>query len=231
MKVLGMVKSSLIDFPQKASTVLFLGGCNFRCSYCHNPDIVNGRGEALNVDEILGFLEKRKKYLDGVVISGGEPTLHSDLRELILRIRALGYAIKLDTNGTRPDMIKSLIDDGLLDYIAMDIKAPWSKYTDVICVPEGNGVNISLIRESVRIIMDSDVDYEFRTTLCRELFNEDDILQMAEMVRGAKKYCLQRFRDPGEVLGDHTALSAFSEAEMRALAAIAGRYVDCVAVR
>ena len=211
--------------------MILLGGCNFRCSYCHNPDIVHGRGEEISLEEVLSFLEKRRKYLDGVVISGGEPTLHDGLRALIVQIRELGYAIKLDTNGTRPEVVRMLIDDRLIDYIAMDIKAPINKYATVTAVPGREEEDVKAVMESIGLIIDSGVDHEFRTTICREQLTEDDIAPMAEMIRGAQKYCLQSFKNPGEVLDGQSVHTAYSEAEMAAFGAIAEKYVEQVVVR
>jgi len=231
MKILGMVKASFIDYPKKASTVLFIGGCNFRCSYCHNPDIVHGRGDEIDIEELFAFLHKRKKYLDAVVITGGEPTMHDELIGLARRIKEMGYAIKLDTNGTRPAMIKTLIDDMLLDYIAMDIKAPYEKYPEVTCVSSEGAADPAAIKESIELIKNSGLDYEFRTTICRELLVEADIISMMEMIKGAKKYCLQRYKNLGKVLGEGTLHSAYSEGEMKALGAMAAEYVGEVIVR
>ena len=158
----GLQKSSLIDFPGKVSCVLFFSGCNFDCPYCHNPDLVNGSGEPASFDEksVHGFLEKRKGLLDGVVISGGEPTLQSDLVSLCEKVKRMGYSVKLDTNGSRPQALKRLIKDGLLDYIAMDIKtdpACYSPFTRGETHPDD-------IFSSIGIIMDSGLAYEFRTT-------------------------------------------------------------------
>jgi len=231
MKILGIVKASLIDFPGKASTVLFIGGCNFKCGYCHNPDIVHGKGDALDPEEILDFLARRRKFLDGVVISGGEPTIHEELSELIKKIKALGYAIKLDTNGTRPQTIKSLIDDKLIDYIAMDLKAPLEKYAAVAGISE-TGLDVApLIEESIGIIKNSGLEHEFRTTVCREQLSREDIARMGELISGAPKYCLQRFRGTNPVLGSPDAYTAYPEEEMEALRTIAAAYANQAVVR
>ncbi|MFA7073976.1 MAG: anaerobic ribonucleoside-triphosphate reductase activating protein [Endomicrobiaceae bacterium] len=162
MRIGGFQKFSLIDFPQKTSAIIFTQGCNFRCEYCHNPELVyhNLFKIPIPVEQVLSFLETRKKQLDAVVITGGEPTCQEDLEDFICRIKSIGYLIKLDTNGSNPQILKGIIDKKLIDFIAMDIKAPFDKYSFLTCVP----VDIEKIRTSIEIIKNSKVKYEFRTT-------------------------------------------------------------------
>lgn len=189
----GLVKFSLSDYPGKASAVIFTLGCNFRCRYCHNPELVLPEQYAKKISEkeIFDFLESRRGKLDAVVITGGEPTMHVDLPEFLKKIKNLGFLVKLDTNGTRPSVIKGLIDEKLIDYVAMDIKAPFEskKYREIIKVP----VDINDIENSIFIIKNSGLSYEFRTTVVKELTTFDDIREIAEQIKGADKYFLQKF--------------------------------------
>ena len=196
MNFQGHIKSSFIDYPDKISTVVFLGGCNFRCSYCHNSSLVNNQGDDISEEDILKFLEKRKKMIDGVCISGGEPTLYPDIYDFIIKVKKLGYLVKLDTNGTNPVLLKKLIDNNLLDYVAMDIKAPLNKYEEVTV----KKVNIKDIVTSINIIKNSSIDYEFRSTVCSELLSKKDIIDIGKSLEGSKKYVVQNFRDGDEIL-------------------------------
>jgi pyruvate formate lyase activating enzyme len=214
MKIVGIVKSSLIDYPKKASTVIFLGGCNFRCGFCHNPEIVYNKAESIiEIDELFDFLEKRKRFIDAVCISGGEPTIHPSLTELIKKIKDKGFAVKLDTNGTNPKMLKKLLEGNLVDYVAMDIKGPFEKYKAIV----GCDVDIGVIKESASLLISNkyeDFDYEFRTTLARELLNESDLDKMIKEHPGAKKWYLQTFKNPGTILDQEGSYSAYTKSEM-----------------
>ena len=227
MRILGIAKASLIDYPKKTSTVLFIGGCNFRCGYCHNPQLVIEEGEEISQEDVFAFLKQRKRFLDGVVISGGEPTIHKALPIFIEKINNLGYAVKLDTNGTNPKVLAQLIADRQLDYIAMDLKGSLDQYADICEVPFDTGA----IGQSIKIIMNSGVDYEFRTTVCREYMTDDTLRALCGEIRGASKYCLQSFKNPGTILRQDKQYSAYSEAEMRALGTIAEGYVKQVILR
>lgn len=188
----GLQKNSLIDYPGKISCVLFVSGCNFECPYCHNPGLVKGgpmSSDLLTEDKAVGFLENRKGLLDGVVISGGEPTLKSDLSSFCERIKNMGYPVKLDTNGSRPQAIKELIDQGLVDYIAMDIKTDPCRYSPYITA----NCNSDTILSSINIIMKSDLAYEFRTTCVRPIVDEEVIGNISKVIEGAMLYVLQCF--------------------------------------
>ncbi|HOA43274.1 MAG TPA: anaerobic ribonucleoside-triphosphate reductase activating protein, partial [Bacillota bacterium] len=219
-------KSSLIDYPGKASTVFFLGGCNFRCGYCHNSELVQGYGNEIDPEELFDFLKKRKRFLDGVCISGGEPTLHKELPEFVKEIKELGLAVKLDTNGTEPDMLRDLIEKGLVDYVAMDIKGPAYKYEQIARSP----VNLGNIKESAKLLTDArsreGFSCEFRTTVCRELLSAEDIERMIAEYPEAPPWYLQRFYNPGNILDNEGIYSAYSSEEMEEL----GRRL-CVNVR
>ncbi|MFH1774508.1 MAG: anaerobic ribonucleoside-triphosphate reductase activating protein [Methanobacteriota archaeon] len=192
MLIKGLVKTTLIDYPGKVACTVFLAKCNFRCPYCQNPDLVVGYGElpTISEEEIFGHLKSRKKWLDGVCVSGGEPTLNSDLPEFLRKIKSMGFLIKLDTNGTNPEMLKKLLDEKLIDYAAMDIKAPLERYEEVVRVR----VDLEKIKQSVEIIRNSGVDYEFRTTVVPGLLNSGDIEKICSWLRGSKRYYLQQFR-------------------------------------
>ena len=210
MRIAGVVKSSFVDYPGMIAAVIFTPGCNLRCFYCHNPELMDA-GSAANaraLEEVMDWLRTRRGLLDAVVVSGGEPTLQLGLAEFTAKVRALGYLVKLDTNGTRPDILESLIGAGVLDYVAMDIKATVEKYGSVC----GVSVDQGAIDESIALLMDGSVDYEFRTTVIPQITPED-LVAMGSRIRGAGTYVLQRCRwpnsgrpsdRPGSVPGDRT---------------------------
>ncbi len=190
MIIKGLQKQTLLDYPDKLACTIFTFGCNFRCGFCHNPELVveDGR-EEIKEDYILNFLKERKSFLDAICITGGEPTLNKDLPDFIKKIKDLGFLVKLDTNGTNPKMLKKLIEEKLLDYIAMDIKAPLEKYDSVANVE----VNKDDIKESVELIKNFP-NYEFRTTVVPGLFSEEDAKSIGRWIRGSKKFYIQQFR-------------------------------------
>ena len=186
----GFEKCTLVDYPGKVACMIFTIGCNFRCPYCHNPELVDETVEVTYSEAtILDFLDTRQGLLDGVVITGGEPTMHEDLPRFIRRIKDKGFLVKLDTNGTNPKMLQQAIDEGLVDYIAMDIKSPLETYSQTVARP----VDVESIRESIRILLSSLVDYEFRTTVVKSLLSPEDLKRIGETIRGAKSYYLQKF--------------------------------------
>ncbi len=195
MKIAGIEKCSFVDYPGRLAAVFFTPGCNLDCYYCHNHSLVHEaslRKETWFDKEVaLAWLDARQGFLDGVVISGGEPTVQSGLSDFIRAVRAKGYKVKLDTNGTRPAVLRSLLEDGLLDYVAMDIKAPLDKYEAVCGVP----VDYRVINESIDIIMASGIAYEFRTTALPQ-FSDEDVLAIARRIRGARRFVLQQYRRP-----------------------------------
>ena len=186
MQIAGWEKNSFVDFPGRISCVIFAPGCNFNCWYCHNAGI---KDEHINFAEILEFLERRKNLIDGVVFSGGEVTLQKDLKERIEEVKNLGFLVKLDTNGTNPEVLRNLIDSKLVDYVAMDIKAPKEKYEQIVC----RKVDMNKIQESIDILMQGKVPYEFRTTFSPDLLH-DDIRQIAKWISGAAHYSVQQYR-------------------------------------
>jgi len=215
MKIGYLQKSSFIDYPGKISAIIFTQGCNFRCGYCHNPELVDPGlfSEQIDLDDIIAFLEKRKGKIDAVVITGGEPTIHKDLPIFTKRIKDMGYLVKVDTNGTNPDILEDVISHGSVDYIAMDLKAPIEKYEYVVKVK----VDRDAIASSVSMIMNSGVDYEFRTTLVRGLLVPDDILKIGDMIRGARQYVLQNFVSSKHLDKDFITANSFSVAMLAEL--------------
>ncbi|PKN72985.1 MAG: anaerobic ribonucleoside-triphosphate reductase activating protein [Deltaproteobacteria bacterium HGW-Deltaproteobacteria-10] len=191
MKIGGLQKVSLIDYPGLISAIVFLQGCNFQCSYCHNPELVNPRlfAPCISERDVLDFMATRRGKLDAVTITGGEPTIQDDLLPFIRKIKKMGFAVKLDTNGSQPQVIKALLDEKMLDFIAMDIKAPWEKYADITGVP----VDAKEIGKSVKNILGAKIPHEFRTTIVQSQLTPNDILKIAALISGTGKYALQKF--------------------------------------
>ena len=187
----GLEKFSLIDYPGKSCAIAFTVGCNFLCPYCHNPELIKRDRNSVVIPEkdILSFLKTRVGKLDALSITGGEPTLHSGLVDFMTRVKDLGFLVKLDSNGTNPNTLKEVLEKKVVDYIAMDIKAPLLRYERVTTRP----VDIGTIEESIGIIKSSDIDHEFRTTIVRSQLSKDDILQIGDIIAGAKRYYLQKF--------------------------------------
>jgi len=200
VKIGGIQKLSLIDYPGKICAIIFTQGCNFRCPYCHNPELVLPQmyGEIIPEEDIFGFLQKRKGSLDGVEITGGEPLLHKDIGVFLRKIKQMDYTVKLDTNGSFPNRLKDIIRNRLADYIAMDIKAPLEKYNFIA----GVKVNTEDIKKSIRIIVRSGLDYHFRTTVVKGLLTIKDIKQIRRLVKkeGGQRHTLQKFRFSGKIL-------------------------------
>jgi pyruvate formate lyase activating enzyme len=232
LRIGGLQKQSFIDFPGRISCVVFLAGCNFACPYCHNPRLVKDPGgdpQAPTVASVLEFLERRRGFLEGVVISGGEPTLNRELPEFCRRIKGLGYVLKLDTNGSRPRVLKGLIAGQLVDYIAMDVKTEPERYAGCLAADCAPGV----IQASVRLLMSSGVDYEFRTTCVKPLVTAETIAAIARMIAGSRRYALQPFRGGGILRPDffEGVDPAFSASEMEGLRRIAAPRVGACTLR
>ncbi len=227
MKIHGLQKMTLLDFPGRVACTVFLGGCGFRCPFCHNYELVDGSAPPVTDDkEFFDFLSKRKGLLDGVAITGGEPCMRPDLRDFIVRIRELGFPVKLDTNGAHPDVLGDLLADGLVDYVAMDIKNSPVKYAATVGL---DSFDISPVLRSVSLLMSSGTDYEFRTTVVDELHEPEDFEPIGELVKGARLYFLQSFTDRDSV--PFAGLHAPSEQKMNDIASVLRRCVKDVRVR
>lgn len=227
MQITGLNKTTLLDYPEHVAATVFVSGCNFRCPFCHNMDLVNG--EVLpfcNEEEFFAFLEKRKGILEGVCITGGEPTLQKDLKDFILRIREMGYLVKLDTNGYRPEVLKNLLEEKLLDYVAMDIKASKENYGNAAGV---SGLQMEKIEESVELLKHSTISYEFRTTVVKGLHSVEEFAEIGKWLQGAKAYYLQAFVENEKV--PEKSFDAFSEEEMEQMKGLAKRYVEHTELR
>jgi pyruvate formate lyase activating enzyme len=210
MEFLGQVKASFIDYPGKICAVYFVGGCNFRCSYCHNSPLVHGIGESITEPQVFEYLERRRKILDGVCISGGEPTLHPGLEPFLGEVKRRGFLVKLDTNGASPAVLENVINNKRVDYIAMDIKAPFGKYNTIA----GRPVDVGAVKESIKLIRNSPIEYEFRTTVCRELLGAEDVIEIANFLEGSQRYIIQNFRDCSSVLAGEGRLTPFAKEEL-----------------
>lgn len=198
MLIGGFQKTTLLDYPEKIAALVFTQGCNFRCGYCHNPELLQaGHCKFISESYIFNFLKTRQGKLDGVVITGGEPTLQDGLYDFIKRIKELNFSVKLDTNGTNPNILERLINDRMLDYIAMDIKAPFEKYENIT----NTKVNKEAVRKSIKLIMESSINYEFRTTVIKSQLSFKDFEKIGKLIQGAKKYYLQKFV-PSKIFDD-----------------------------
>jgi pyruvate formate lyase activating enzyme len=229
-RIVGFAKTSLLDWDGKVATTVYLQGCNLRCPFCHNPDLVSVSAE---VDEaswevLKEYLEDNSDFLDGVVVTGGEATLNEDLPDLIRKIRALGLKVKLDTNGANPDMLQDLLQAGLLDCVAMDLKGPLDQQYSQVC---GTEVDLEAIKRSIKLLMTSGIDYEFRTTVVPHYLNPGDIERMASFIGGAKKYALQQFKNDKTLDKRLGQIEPYSEAQILGMAETARKYVRKVIVR
>ena len=220
---------TLLDYPGRVACTVFTPGCNLRCPFCHNAMLVLPGEETplLEEEEILAFLKTRQGLLDGVAITGGEPLLHADIGAFLEKVRALGFAVKLDTNGTFPDRLEELIGAGLVDRVAMDIKNGPSRYAQTVGLPT---VDLAALERSKELLLRGTVDYEFRTTVVRPLHTEESLREAARWIAGAKEYYLQQYKDSGHVI-DAAGLGAYTESEMHALAAAVAEIVPAVQVR
>ena len=224
----GFEKFTLVDYPGKIACVVYTIGCNFHCPYCHNPELVNETVETrIPENEVFDFLDTRKGMLEGVVITGGEPTMHDDLPRVIKEMKDRGFLVKLDSNGTRPSMLRDLLREGLVDYVAMDIKSPLALYGQTVARP----VDTEAIQESIDILMNSPVEYEFRTTVVKGILSKEDLLQIGKEIKGAKRYFLQKFI-PTKILNPQLKRKvSYSDAEMKEFQTMLNDYVDYCAIR
>lgn len=226
MLIHGIQKMTLLDYPGKVACTVFLNGCDFRCSFCHNWELVNTSVPAVMDDtELLQFLKNRKRLLDGVVFTGGEPLLHKELSELIRKVRDMGFLIKLDTNGNNPDLLTKIVKEGLVDYVAMDIKNSPERYGETIGIP---GFDITDIRRSVEFLLGNSVEYEFRTTVIKQFHNKQSFVKITEWISGAANYYLQAFVDRDTV--PYAGLEGYTKEEMEAFLEVMGD-IKHVAIR
>ena len=228
MQIYGFNKTTLLDYPEHVAATVFTGGCNFRCPFCHNGGLVLSPNpeERIEEEEVLSYLKKRKGILEGVCITGGEPTLQKDLRNFICKVKDMGYLVKLDTNGYRPQVLWNLMQDGLLDYVAMDIKASKKNYAVAAGV---EGLDISRIEESVGILKGNKVPYEFRTTVVKGIHSIEEFEEIGQFLAGSRAYYLQQYRENDNVIVQ--GYDAFSKAEMESMALLARKYIDKVVLR
>ena len=203
MDIAGLQKTTLLDYPGHIACTVFLPGCNLRCPFCHNASLVLRPQTMMPQEELMAFLQARRRKLDGVCITGGEPTLHKNLPQLMKSIKDLGFLVKLDTNGTRPDVLKGILEEGLADYVAMDIKNSPEKYAETCGGPDV----LDAVRESVKLLEDSAVEHEFRTTVLHPYHTPADLAAIGQWLRGTQRYFIQAFVDSGDLIGSGQALS------------------------
>ncbi len=227
MDIQGLQKMTLLDWPGKVACTVFLGGCDFRCPFCHNAELLAGGLPAeLTQRELLDFLKKRRGLLDGVCVTGGEPLLRPGLAGLLEEIKALGYPVKVDTNGSHPDRLISLWEEGLVDYVAMDVKNSPDRYPETAGVPD---LDLAPIRESVSWLLEGRVDYEFRTTAVGQFHDESSFRAIGEWIQGARRYYIQNFVDRDTVA--YAGLSGFDKGELEGFAALVRPFVEQVELR
>ena len=198
MKIVGLQKLTLLDFPGHVGCTVFIGKCNFKCPFCYNASLIGDDSKDFISEEFLfSFLEKRKGILEGVAITGGEPLIHGeDIKNLIIKIKSLGYLVKLDTNGSNPSLLEELIDEKLVDYVAMDMKNSYEKYH----LTSGTKIEVKTIQKSVEILLKNKVNYEFRTTVSKPLHSTEDLRKIGEQIKGAKRYFIQKYQYQDSVL-------------------------------
>ena len=230
MRISGLQKLTLLDYPGRVACTVFTGGCNFRCPFCHNAPLVlpeRLEGDENGAETVLAFLKKRQGILDGVAITGGEPLLHKDIDVFLRQVKALGYAVKLDTNGSFPERLMALVEEGLVDRVAVDIKNSPALYAKTVGVP---GFDLAPVERTKNYLLSGAVEYEFRTTVVKGLHTRESLLEAARWIEGAREYYLQQFKDSGDVIAIE-GLSAFTGEEMHALAEAVRRIVPTVRVR
>jgi pyruvate formate lyase activating enzyme len=233
MKIGGVQKLTLLDYPEKTAAIVFVAGCNFRCGFCHNPQFVDPenineiKDFLIPEDKFFNFLETRKGLLDGVVVSGGEPTVFPDLPQFIKKIKDLDFLVKLDTNGTNPEMIKKLIAEKLIDFIAMDVKMSPENYENIV----GVKVDGSKIKESIALILSAKIPHEFRTTVLQKFHNKIEIEKIVKLIKGADKFALQNFRNEKTLDPKFHKFHGFDSEELNEFKKIAEKYVSDVEVR
>ena len=228
MRIAGLQKLTLLDYPEHTACTVFTAGCNLRCPFCHNSELVlpERKPPLLAEEEFFSFLSKRQGILDGVCVTGGEPLLQPDIGDFLARIKALGFAVKLDTNGTRPQVLRQLVEQGLVDYVAMDIKNSPDSYAKTAGIPD---MDLTPIRESVDYLMSGAVDFEFRTTVADGLHTAQDMAAIGQWLQGAKRYYLQQFKDSGDILAP--GLQPPSQERLEQYRQIVRQYIPTAKIR
>jgi pyruvate formate lyase activating enzyme len=224
MKLGGLQEISLLDYPEKICAIVWTVGCNFRCPFCYNLNMVYGDIDILPVDHVLSFLDKRTGKLDALSITGGEPLIHEDIDDFIRSVKDRGFLVKVDTNGTFPDRLELLLDDSLVDYVSMDVKAPVEKYQQLA----GVSVDIENIKKSIALILDKAKNYEFKTTMVPGLLKKEDVSSIASLIQGAKRYYLQQFKEDVPVINQRlfASITSFDREDFIEMKQKALRYVD-----
>ena len=225
----GFIKNSFVDYPGKVAATVFTGGCNFSCPFCHNGELVKSPGKIKSIEtwEIIDFLEKRKGLIDGLVITGGEPTLWPGLRDFIVKIKSMGFSVKLDSNGYEPLVLEKLLQEGIIDYIAMDIKNSPEKYAQTAGLKT---LDISRIIKSIQLIKESGISYEFRTTVMKEFHSKEDLIKIGEWLKGSEKYVLQNY-NPKEGQVEDKIFTPFSKEELLEYKSLLSDYIKKVEIR
>ncbi len=228
MNISGIQKLTLLDFPGKLACTVFTSGCNFRCPFCHNASLVlPGMSEHIDEGEVFSFLKKREGILEGVCITGGEPCLQSDLESFIEKVKALGFSVKLDTNGSFPEKLSALLEKGLLDYVAMDIKTSPERYAEVTGVT--NESFFENVKKSVELLKECGIPHEFRTTTAKELQNAEDFLKIGQWLKGEKRYFLQQYESSGELVGKE--MTPYEKEEIEEFKKLMENFVEDVEIR
>ncbi len=225
----GFIKNSFVDYPGKVAATVFTGGCNFSCPFCHNGELVKSPGKIKSIEtwKIIDFLEKRKGLIDGLVITGGEPTLWPGLRDFIVKIKSMGFSVKLDSNGYEPLVLEKLLQEGIIDYIAMDIKNSPEKYAQTAGLKT---LDISRIIKSIQLIKESGISYEFRTTVMKEFHSKEDLIKIGEWLKGSEKYVLQNY-NPKEGQVEDKIFTPFSKEELSEYKSLLSDYIQKVEIR
>lgn len=230
MKFHGFQKMTMLDFPGKVACTAFTGGCNLRCPFCHNALLVTDLHpeDAFDESEILTYLEQRKNMLDGICVTGGEPLLQQGMKSFIQKCKDIGLLVKLDTNGCFPALLKELVEEGLVDYVAIDIKNCKEKYAETVGIPN---FDLAPVEETVAYLKENHVDYEFRTTVVKEFHTVEDIEKIAQWIQGCPRYFLQNFTDSGNLIGNAEELHEAGKDTLKAMAEAAGAYLPSVSIR
>jgi len=230
MKIAGLQKLTLLDYPGKVACIIFTPGCDFRCPFCHNASLVTRLDESqwIPMEQVITFLKKRRGILDGVCITGGEPLLQAGIEDFLSEVKGLGYQIKLDTNGSHPEKLKHMISQGLVDYVAMDVKNSFEKYEETIGIQFETSMH-DRIQSSIQVLVNGTIDFEFRTTIVDELHDADDFIKIGEMCIGARRFYIQKFEDSGDLVA--SGLHAPTNEKMQACLSNLRMHVADAAIR